>query len=76
MTVNGEVYSIQHCVIKCGNCLRQGRWFPPRSPVSSTEKTDHHDMTEILMKVGLNTINYNHNLCEILLSFFIDGHFF
>jgi hypothetical protein len=46
------------------------------SPVSSTEKTDHHDMTEILMKVGLNTINHNHNLCEILLSFFIDGHFF
>jgi hypothetical protein len=29
-------------------------WF---SPVSSTNKTDHHDITEILLKVALNTIN-------------------
>jgi hypothetical protein len=27
------------------------------SPVSSTNKTDHHDITEILLKVALNTIN-------------------
>jgi hypothetical protein len=26
-------------------------------PVSFTKKTDHHDMTEILLKVALNTIN-------------------
>jgi hypothetical protein len=26
------------------------------TPVSSTNKTDHHDMTEILLKVALNTI--------------------
>ena len=25
-------------------------------PVSSTNKTDHHDITEILLKVVLNTI--------------------
>jgi len=25
-------------------------------PVSSTNKTDHHDITEILLKVALNTI--------------------
>jgi hypothetical protein len=25
--------------------------------VSSTNKTDHHDITEILLKVALNTIN-------------------
>jgi hypothetical protein len=30
-----------------------GLWF---SPVSSTNKTDHHDITEILLKVALNTI--------------------
>jgi hypothetical protein len=30
-----------------------GQWF---SPVSSTNKTDHHDITEILLKVALNTI--------------------
>jgi hypothetical protein len=26
------------------------------SPVSSPNKTDHHDITEILLKVALNTI--------------------
>jgi hypothetical protein len=28
-----------------------------RSVVSSTNKTDRHDLTEILLKVALNTIN-------------------
>jgi hypothetical protein len=32
------------------------RWFSPGTPVSSTNKTDQHDITEILMKVALNTI--------------------
>ena len=33
-----------------------GRWFSPDPPVSSTNKTDLHDITEILLKVALNTI--------------------
>jgi len=33
-----------------------GLWFSPGTPVSSTNKTDHHDITEILLKVELNTI--------------------
>ena len=33
-----------------------GRWFSPGTQVSSTNKTDHHDITEILLKVVLNTI--------------------
>jgi hypothetical protein len=37
-------------------CLSTGRWFSPGLPVSSTNKTDHHDITEILLKVVLNTI--------------------
>ena len=32
------------------------RWFCPGTPVSSTNKTDCHDITEILLKVPLNTI--------------------
>ena len=36
--------------------LVAGRWFPPGTPVSSTNKTDRHDMNEILLKVALNTI--------------------
>jgi hypothetical protein len=32
-----------------------GWWFSPGNPVSSTNKTDH-DITEILLKMALNTI--------------------
>jgi hypothetical protein len=38
------------------------QWFSPGTPVSSTNKTDHHDITEILLKVALNTINH---VCQI-----------
>ena len=31
-------------------------WFSQGHPVSSTNKTDHHDITEILLKVALSTI--------------------
>jgi hypothetical protein len=30
--------------------------FSPGSPVSSTNKTDRHDIAEILLKVALDTI--------------------
>jgi hypothetical protein len=53
--VQDEMYSIQHHVIQFVNDLRQV-WFSPGTPVSSTNKTDRHDKTEILLKVALNTI--------------------
>ena len=31
------------------------RWFSPDTPISSTNKTDHHGITDILLKVALNT---------------------
>jgi hypothetical protein len=31
-------------------------WFSLSTPVSSTNKTDRHDITELLLKVALNTI--------------------
>jgi hypothetical protein len=31
-------------------------WFSPGTPVSPTNKTDDYDITEILLKVALNTI--------------------
>ena len=37
----------------------KGLWFSPGTPVSSTNKTDRNDITEILLKVVLNTINLN-----------------
>jgi hypothetical protein len=36
--------------------LATGQWFSPATPVSSINKTDRHDITEILLKVALNTI--------------------
>jgi predicted Rdx family selenoprotein len=40
----------------CCHWLVTGRWFSQGPPVSSTNKTDHHDITEILLNVALNTI--------------------
>jgi hypothetical protein len=34
-----------------------GWWFSPGTPVSSTNKTDRHNIAEILLKVVLNTMN-------------------
>ena len=54
---SGEVYSIQQYVIKFVSDLRQVDGFRRVPPVSSTNKTDRHDIGEILFKVALNTIN-------------------
>ena len=48
---HGEVYSIQHYVIKLVSDLRQVSGF-------LTNKTDRHDMTDILLKVAFTlTLN-------------------
>jgi hypothetical protein len=39
--------------------LAADRLFSPGTPVSSTNKTDRHDINEILLKVTLNTITTN-----------------
>jgi hypothetical protein len=39
--------------------LSGGRWFSLGTLVSSTNKIDHHDITEMLLKVALNTITTN-----------------
>ena len=48
--VHCEVYSIQHYVIEFVSNFQQG------TPVSSTNKTDHHYIAEIFLKVALNSI--------------------
>jgi hypothetical protein len=52
-----EVYSIQHNVIKFVDDLRQVAGSLRVTSVSTTNKTDLHDITEILLKVALNTLN-------------------
>ena len=41
---------------KVCQCLVAGQWFTPGILVSSINKTDRHDIAEILLKVGLNII--------------------
>jgi hypothetical protein len=44
--------------------LTTGRWFSLDTPVSSTNKTYRHDITEILLKVALNTITLTLRLSD------------
>ena len=56
---SGEMYLIQHYVIKDKVC--QWQWFSHGTPVSSTNKTDRQDITEILFKMVLNIITLRPN---------------
>ena len=62
------------------NNLVSDRWFSPGSPVCSTNKTDCHDITEIFLKVALNTRNltlifYHLYLHDIeILPHYLDGN--
>jgi hypothetical protein len=80
---DGKVYSIQHYLIKFVSDFRNVDGLLRGPPVSSTNQTDRHAITEILLKVVLNTItpkphqtilyfikNWNNNF--ILSSFFPD----
>ena len=49
-----EMYSIEHYVISLSVTS-------DRSVIFSTNKTDSHDITDILLKVALNTINKQTN---------------
>ena len=54
---DGEVYSIQHYVIKFVSDLRQLGVFLRVLRVFATNKTDRHDIAEIVFKLVLNTVN-------------------
>jgi len=57
------------CDIVC-QWLATGQWFSPGPPVFSTKKTDHHDITEILLKVALSTITQTNKHISIVFFFF------
>ena len=40
----------------CQLPVASGRWFSPGTPVSPTNRIDHHDITEIIVESGVNTI--------------------
>jgi hypothetical protein len=53
---------------KCCHWLVTVRWFSLGAPVSSTNKTDCHDVTDILLKVALNTINHTKEMWIICIG--------
>jgi hypothetical protein len=57
-----------------------GQWFSPSTLISSTNKTDHHDITEILLKVALNAITpkciSNHFNVSSFQFFYLSYNFF
>jgi hypothetical protein len=61
---------MQHYAIQFVSDLRQvSGLFSPDPRVSSINKTDHHDIAEILLKVTFNTINLNLQHAEYNLPF-------
>jgi hypothetical protein len=56
---HGKVYLIQHYAIKFVSDLHQVSGFLWVLPVSSINKTYHHYITEILLKVALKQHNLN-----------------
>jgi hypothetical protein len=56
-----SVRGVQFCDKVC-QWLAIGRWFSPGPWVFSTNKTDLHDITEILLKVALNSIKHKQTI--------------
>ena len=73
---HAKVYWIQHYVIKFIIDLWQVCGFLKVLPISSTNKTDRHDIAELLMKVVLSTITltvyflFLFNLLDIVSFYF------
>jgi hypothetical protein len=55
------VFQIVSRFDKVYQLLAHGRWFSPGTPASSTTKTGHRDIAEIMLKVALNTKNQSFN---------------
>jgi hypothetical protein len=66
--LHGRIWGLNYSTLcdKVYQWLATSRWFSPGPPVSSTNKTDRHDITEILLKVALNTILYIIELVLVL----------
>jgi hypothetical protein len=66
-TTNVEIDSCSwQGVLETPLCDKVCQWFSPATSVSSTIKTDRHDLTEKLLKVALNTITLTLTICEAI----------
>ena len=68
-----RMYSVQHYLVcdKVCQWLAPGRWF---SPVSSTNKTDRHDITENIVESGVKHDDPNPNHKKIGLVWLVESH--
>ena len=55
--------------VKVSQWLATGRWFSQSIPASSTNKTNRHDITEIVLKVALNIITLTKPVGDGLTTF-------
>ena len=67
--MNGSLYNITyvHVCLETGR-LMAGQWFSPGTLVSPTNKTDRYDITDIFLKVALNTIKHKLIRANIFLT--------
>jgi len=56
--------------------LATGRWFSPGTPVSSTNETDRHDITEIVLKVALSIFTLTYLQLRIMVFTMIPCHLY
>ena len=69
------MYSIQHYVIKFIGDLQQFGGFLWGTPVSSTNKTDHHTITKTLLKIALSTITLTFTITSNFVMEFLPALF-
>jgi hypothetical protein len=69
-----EVYLIKHYVIKFVSDLRQVGGFLRVLQFSPTNKTDRHEITEILLNVSLNTISMLYYVVGTVIQFSFAYH--
>ena len=72
-SAQSKMYSDTTLCDKVCQLFAAGRWFPPGPPVSSANKIDRYDITEILLKVALNTNNSNFQM-QVSNFYFNDIH--
>ena len=58
-------------VQKVHQWLATGRKFSPGTTISSTNKTERYDITEIVLKVALDTINQILTVCSYIIKYLL-----
>jgi hypothetical protein len=74
-----QISTRMRCTTLCdkfGQWLATGWCFSPGPPVSSTNKSDRYDITELSMKVALNTIKQTSKHFEDISRYVSDPHIY